>query len=217
MTKLVNVIGQKFGKYVVIARSDKRTKAQKQIVLCKCDCGNEKEVIVNNLRSGLTVSCGCWKDANTSKRLKTHGLSKTSMYLRYRSMIKRCYDPLNEEYHNYGGRGIKVCDRWLESIDNYIEDMGKPIFSMASIDRIDNNQGYSKENCHWATKKEQSVNRRTTKFIEFNGETLCMADWSRKLGCEKKVISQRLKAGWTIEQALTMPKGTVIRYQREVI
>jgi hypothetical protein len=214
MTKLIDVVGQKFGRYLVIAKSNKRTKANKQMVFCKCDCGTEREVVVNNLRSGLTTSCGCWKDEKTGARMKKHGFSKNNMYYRYRAMIRRCYDPLHKEFHNYGGRGIKVCDRWLNSVENYMEDMGEAPFYMASIDRIDNDGDYFKENCHWATKKEQSINRRTTKMIEFNGESLCLADWARKLGFDKQVVQKRLKRGWTVEEAIKSPKGTIIRFQQ---
>jgi len=160
MTQPVNVLGQRFGRYLVIAKSDKRTKAMKQMVLCKCDCGTEREVVVGNLRSGLTTSCGCWKDEKTGNRRRKHGFSKTTMYYRYKQMINRCYIPTHKEYKNYGGRGIKVCDRWLESVENYIEDMGFPPFDTASVDRIDNDGGYFKENCRWATKTEQNLNRR---------------------------------------------------------
>jgi hypothetical protein len=160
MTAPIDVVGQKFGRYLVIAKSDKRTKAMKQMVLCRCDCGTEREVVVGNLRSGLTTSCGCWKDEKTSERRKKHGFSKTTMYHRYRSMIRRCYDPLHNEFHNYGNRGIKVCSRWLESVENYIEDMGFPPFKEAQVDRINNDGGYSKENCRWATPQENSLNKR---------------------------------------------------------
>jgi len=160
MTQPVNVLGQRFGRYLVIAKSDKRTKAMKQMVLCKCDCGTEREVVVGNLRSGLTTSCGCWKNEKTGNRRRKHGFSKTTMYYRYKQMINRCYIPTHKEYKNYGGRGIKVCDRWLKSVENYIEDMGFPPFDTASVDRIDNDGGYFKENCRWATKTEQNLNRR---------------------------------------------------------
>jgi hypothetical protein len=160
MTQPVDVIGQRFGRYLVIATSDKRTKAMKQMVMCKCDCGTEREVVVGNLRSSLTTSCGCWKNEKTSARRKKHGFSKTTMYHRYRSMIRRCYDPLHNEFHNYGNRGIKVCSRWLESVENYIEDMGFPPFKEAQVDRINNDGGYSKENCRWATPQENSLNKR---------------------------------------------------------
>lgn len=163
MTAPVDVLGQRFGRYLVVEKSEKRTKAMKQMVWCLCDCGTKREVVVGNLRSGLTTSCGCWKDEKTSVRRKKHGVSKTTMYHRYRSMIRRCYDPLHKHYKDYGGRGIKVCSRWLESVENYIEDMGFPPFKEAQVDRTDNNLGYSKENCRWATPKENTANRRNTK------------------------------------------------------
>lgn len=163
MTKPVDVVGQKFGRYLVIAKSDKRSKAMKQMVLCRCDCGTEREVVVSNLRSGLSTSCGCWKDEKTSERRKKHGFSKTTMYYRYQGMIRRCYDPLHKEFHNYGARGIKVCDKWLESVENYINDMGFPPFKTAQIDRINNNLGYFKDNCRWATPQENTNNRRCSK------------------------------------------------------
>jgi hypothetical protein len=160
MTAPVDVVGQRFGRYLVIEKSEKRTKAMKQMVLCKCDCGTEREVVVGNLRSGLSTSCGCWKDEKTSARRKKHGFSQSTMYGRYKEMIKRCYIPDHPEYKNYGGRGIKVCERWLESIENYVEDMNFPPFEKAQIDRINNDLGYSKENCRWATPQQNSLNKR---------------------------------------------------------
>ena len=212
MTQPVDVVGKKFGRYLVIAKSNKRTKAMKQMVFCKCDCGIEKEVIVGNLRNGLSKSCGCLKSERTSEPMKKHGLSKNTMYMRYRQMIKRCYDEASKEYKNYGNRGIKVCERWLESIENYIDDMGNPPFKDASIDRVNNNLGYSKENCKWATKKEQSENRRTTTMVNINGENLCLSDWSKKLGLNKKAVADRIKAGWDIKMAVTMKKHTKIKH-----
>ena len=158
-----DLAGQRFGRYLVVKDSDRRTKAMKKMVWCKCDCGTEREVVASNLRSGLTNSCGCWKDEKTSIRRKKHGFSKTTMYHRYRQMIQRCYLPDNPEFKNYGGRGIKVCDRWLESVENYVEDMGFPPFKEAQVDRIDNDAGYSKENCRWATPQENSLNKRKSK------------------------------------------------------
>jgi hypothetical protein len=160
MTQPIDIVGQKFGRYLVLQKSKNRTKAMKQMVLCKCDCGTEKEVIVSNLKSGVSKSCGCLKNEQLSNRRKKHGFSKTTMYGRYKQMINRCYIPNHPEFKNYGERGIKVCDRWLESVENYVEDMGFPPFKEAQVDRIDNNKGYSKENCRWATPQQNSLNKR---------------------------------------------------------
>lgn len=160
MTAPIDIVGQKFNRYTVIATTEKRTKAGKQIVLCRCDCGNEREVVAGNLRSGMSNSCGCFKVEQTKKRLTKHGFSGTTMYWRYRQMINRCYIPTHKEFKNYGGRGIKVCDRWLEKVENYIEDMGFPPFKDAQVDRIDNDGGYSKDNCKWSTPSENSKNKK---------------------------------------------------------
>lgn len=203
MTKPVDVVGQRFGRYVVISNSSIRTKAKKQMVYCRCDCGTERLVTVGNLRSGISESCGCLKSEKTRLRRTKHGLSQTTMYLRYRGMIRRCYMLGSPEFHNYGARGIKVCARWLESVENYIQDMGQPPFEWASVDRIDNSGDYCKDNCRWASKKEQSLNRRTTNFIEFNGETLCVSDWAKKIGLSNGGLRNRLLRGMSVEDALT--------------
>ena len=159
MSKPLDVVGQKFGRYLVIAKSDKRSKAMKQMVLCRCDCGVEKEVVVSNLKSGSSKSCGCLKAEKTGERRRKHGFSKTTMYHRYRHMIQRCYIPTNSEYRNYGGRGIKVCDRWLNSFENFYSDMGERPKGK-TLDRINVNGNYEPTNCRWATPTEQEQNKR---------------------------------------------------------
>lgn len=128
--------------------------------ICLCDCGNITIVLGTNIRSNNTKSCGCRRKrvASTIGKNKTHGMSYTRTYRSWIKMKERCLNPNHDHYHRYGGRGIKICDRWLLSFENFLEDMGdRP--EDRSLDRIDNNNGYEKNNCRWATRIEQNINR----------------------------------------------------------
>lgn len=123
----------------------------------------------------------------------------------YRVWIKmkgRCYNPNNDSFHLYGGRGIIICERWLLSFDNFIEDMGKCPNDKNSIDRIDVNGNYEPSNCRWANDYEQCNNKRTNHFIEYNGERMTLSQWSKKLGINEKTLFNRVKRGWTIQRCL---------------
>ena len=123
---------------------------------CRCECGSSKIVLSGNLRKGATKSCGCLnKEVHV-----THGMNRTPIYFIYHSMKSRCYNKNDKNYHNYGGRGIAVCDRWLESIENFVYDMGDKPTPSHSIDRIDNDGNYTPYNCKWSTPREQVLNRR---------------------------------------------------------
>lgn len=205
MNKVVNISGQKFGMLMVVRDAGTRTKAGKAQFLCRCECGKEKVVTGGNLRSGSSKSCGCDKDKKTAARSLKHGLSSHPSFARYIDMMARCYTESHAEYKNYGGRGISVCDRWRDSVENFILDIGSPPTKLHSIDRRDNDGNYSPNNVRWASKKEQSINRRITKMYTNGGTTMCAADWGRKLGMTKKGVLDRIKDGWPIDLALTTP------------
>jgi hypothetical protein len=131
-------------------------------------------------------------------------------------MKRRCYDPNNNRYYRYGGRGIKVCDRWKDSSDNFLEDMGERPSRQYSIERVDNNKDYEPSNCHWATNKEQANNRSDNKLIEFNGITQTQAQWADQLGVKQTLLYKRFKRGWSISRTLTTP-NLYVNQVRELV
>ncbi len=135
----------------------------------------------------------------------THGLSGTLEYRAWQTMRLRCTDPEHAAYPNYGGRGIAVCDRWLRSVAAFIADMGPKPSEQHEIDRIDNNGNYEPGNCRWATRTENSRNRRSNRLIEHEGETLPLAAWAERYGIARDTLRKRLEAGWPVSEALTVP------------
>lgn len=169
---------------------------------CDCSCGETAIVKGYRLRNGHTKSCGCLlKD----KLATQNGLTKrfNKEYRIYISMIERCCNVKNKYFYNYGSRGIKVCDRWLESFSNFFEDMGEKPTPKHTIERKNNNGDYSPENCRWATRAEQNRNMRRNAWLTFNGEKFCVVDWSKRTGLSPNTIKGRLDDGWTVEEALT--------------
>jgi hypothetical protein len=127
---------------------------------CLCDCGNKKIVKLDSLNRKYTTSCGCYNKEKVIETNTTHGLTKTPEYRTWHNMKQRCYNPNSKRYSDWGGRGIKVCDEWINSFETFLKDMGKRPDG-CSIDRIDNDGNYESSNCRWITSKEQSYNRRS--------------------------------------------------------
>jgi hypothetical protein len=203
--------GMRFGRLLVLGKDlSPRTAKRKRVKwMCLCDCGNMTSVESNNLLSGNTVSCGCHRKTWAI----SHGLTGTPIYGVWDNMMQRCYNVNDGGYRDYGGRGIIVCERW-HTFTNFAEDMG-PRPEGLEIDRIDNGRGYSPENCRWVTRKENCRNTRGNRFLTFNGETKCVAQWTEELGYNKGTIRGRLNRNWSVERALTEPLAEKYRPKKK--
>jgi len=163
---------------------------------CKCECGNETCVDQFKLKQGIIKSCGCHKN-------KLKGLSKHPQYNTYIHLIDRCYNNKSEKYKNYGARGITVCDRWLNSFENFLEDMGEKPTSLHSLDRINVDGNYEPSNCKWSTEKEQQNNRTNNQRITYKNETKNLIQWCEDLNLTYAKIYYRIFiAKWDINKAL---------------
>lgn len=171
---------------------------------CKCDCGKDHVVRSDHLNTEKTKSCGCKKFEMMVKSKTGHKLSNNSAYSNWMHMMSRCYNPKNDRYADYGGRGIKVCERW-HSVENFISDMGERPSRVHSVDRKDVNGDYCPENCRWATFSEQNMNTRRNVLLTLGDETMPLTAWAHKLGIKPATITARLKYGWSHERALTEP------------
>lgn len=201
MPTTIDYTGRRFGRLTVIEFVMSRYvgNQSKRIWRCRCDCGSITELPAGALTQSNTRSCGCLtRDTNT-----THGQSDDPVYKVWHAMIERCRNSNHTEYRDYGGRGITICERWRNSFEAFLADMGsRP--TGKSLDRYPNNDGnYEPGNCRWATPTEQANNRRNNRIIEHAGERLTVAEWAARLGCSKQCLLHRLKAGWSVERAIT--------------
>lgn len=181
--------------------------AQERILYwkCICDCGKEKKVRDLSLRRDESKSCGCFQ----LEISVTHGVSKSSTYKSWEMMRQRCLNKNYDRYSDYGGRGIKICDRWLD-FNNFLNDMGEKPAGL-SLDRIDVNGNYEPSNCKWSTMKEQNRNRRYNNLISFNGETRCLQEWCELFSIKEGTLRSRLKNGWSVVDALITPARKLTR------
>jgi len=208
MGRIKDIAGLVFGKLSVVSY-DKQNKHGASLWLCRCECGVEKVVSSNDLKTGNTVSCGCHRSqalasgrAALHKASKTHGKSKTREHHTWQNMIYRCHTESCPGFFRYGGKGIAVCQRWRDSFEAFLEDMGPRPHGSYSVDRIDGNGNYEPGNCRWATKQEQAINRKSTVMLEHNGETRTLTEWAKIVGLPKGTVSRRILKGLTAAQAL---------------
>lgn len=206
MSNIKDISGQTFNRWTVIGYDYGSSKKEARWV-CKCACGDYKSVSGSSLRKKTSKSCGCLKGEIASKigkQTKTHGLSGHRVYNLYQSMVNRCHSPNHISYKNYGAKGVRVCDRWLNSFESFIEDMGVPNPN-DSIDRINNNLGYHPDNCRWVGKEKQNRNKSNNIKLTFSGRTMNMADWAREINIGISTLYARYKAGWSDDRIISTP------------
>ena len=209
-TPYIDLSGKIFGKLIVLSADSLLHTNRCKYWLCRCECGVEKIINGKLLRTGQAQSCGC-----AIKYFEpTHGMSRTSIYIRYTSMLSRCYNSNRENFIRYGGRGIKVCSRWRgpQGFSNFVADMGLPNKG-ETLDRTDNDGDYTPKNCRWVSAKDNSRNRSNNNSIEYKGEVKSISEWAEYYKIPYGTLTKRIMTYlWSVEKALTTP---VRGYQHE--
>lgn len=193
------MINQQFSRLTVIAKADKP-----RYWVCLCTCGKTKSVRSDHLSLGKVSSCGCLASDEAAKRNTQnakHRLCNTPTYKSWQSMRTRCLNKNSDKYANYGGRGIGICAEW-NSFEAFLSDMGERPDG-CTIDRKDNDLGYSPENCRWATSREQANNKRINVILECSGRSQTVAEWAREKGIGYQTLRKRLDIGWSVDRSIT--------------
>ena len=205
-----DLTGQRFGRLAVTGLAEYR--GTQPCWHCQCDCGNLRIVLNGSLLRGATKSCGCLHAEFCHTYTRRHGQCYTAIYKRWKAMMQRCsIDPSKRNYKYYAGRGIYVCERWC-IFENFYADMGG-IPPKGTLERLDNNQGYFKENCIWATQKQQNNNRSDNRLLSYGGKTQTLVMWAEEKSLNPATLRARLRRRWTIEDALTIPINTQRPYK----
>lgn len=202
---VIDLTGKKFGRLTVI-RQDGRDDYGRIKWLCECECGRISTVIGNLLKNGTTKSCGCLRSEEVKSHGIRHGMSRSNVYHDWCNMKARCSNPNLANYKNYGGRGISVCERWVDDFQTFYDDVSElPYFGEDgySLDRINNDGDYEPGNVRWADDVTQCNNTRRTILIEYDGRVLSLMEWARELGINHSTLYYRIKRGWDIERAFT--------------
>lgn len=209
MPSIIDLTGKQFGRLTVTSYHGPH-ECGEYLWKCRCVCGTECIKKGVCLRNGLTKSCGCFRDETRKASKLTHGKSGSSEYRVWAGMKARCINPNTISYKNYGGKGISVCQRWLDSFTNFFDDMGPRPSAKHQIDRIDGTGNYEPGNCRWVTPKEQQRNRNTNHRLTCHGETLTVSEWAERLNVDPKRLYCRLARGWSDEEIITRPLRLVV-------
>ena len=203
--KTIDLVGKKFGRLLVKEQAGRNIHKQ-PMWRCICDCGELKIVAGFRLRYGKTSSCGCYRRELTKHKALVHGDHGTPEHRVWEAIKRRCLNKNSTQFKHYGGRGITVCSRWMKSYENFLADMGRKPSPKHSIDRINNNELYSPENCRWVTHTEQMNNTRSNRLLTFRGKTQNLTQWAKEIGIGGSTLHHRIvRAKWPIEMALTTP------------
>lgn len=204
---VIDLTGQRFGRLVVIGRADPPVDNQGAARWhCRCDCGNETDVVGYSLRREDTGSCGCLQKERTRVAHTTHGQAGSRLYRIWHDMLARCENSHCPNFDYYGGRGVSVCEEWHD-FANFMQWAERTGYQEnLTLDRIDVNEGYNPVNCRWATMCEQARNRRNNANITYHGVTRCLSDWAATLGINVETLQKRIhRYGWDIVRAFTTP------------
>lgn len=199
-----DLTGKPFGKLTVIKRV-RRTNRRTAKWWCQCSCGNITKVEGSSLRRKLTRSCGCLRSETTTQCKLIHGKANSPEYKIWSRMKTRCYDSNDKGFKHYGARGITICDKWLNNFMAFYNDVGPRPSPKHSIDRINNNSGYSPTNVKWSTKREQNNNTTRNHFITIDGITHTISQWARRMGVKPYIIINRIRRGWDEIRAVRQP------------
>lgn len=206
MKKPIDLSGRKFGRLTVMNRTSDHIypNGRHDIVYsCQCDCGKFVDVLAIHLRSGHTTSCGCFREDTARENMTTHGHTYTRLHCIWKNMKQRCYNPKHKNYDVYGGRGITICDEWIRDFASFERwALNNGYNDNLSIDRINANQGYSPDNCRWATQREQCNNTRRTILVEISGETHSMKEWCEIMSLQYGTVMNRVHRGMDCKSAL---------------
>jgi hypothetical protein len=200
--KLIDLSNKSFGRWLV---SDY---AGKSYWNCICECGTTKKVFSFNLINNKSVSCGCYAAERNTK----HGMSRTKIYSIWEGMKQRCTSPSNTYWHRYGGRGIKVCERW-QLFENFYADLGDPPTEQHSLGRIDNDGDYEPNNVRWETLEQQNNNKVLNHKVTIDGVTKTLTQWAQENGLKPSTVMSRVSYGWNDYDAVTLPAKRGQRYK----
>lgn len=215
MTRKTDISGRRFGRWTVLSRAYPLKNRQSQW-LCRCDCGTQALVMRRGLMRGTSQSCGCLRNEMAALRVFEHGLTHHKLFNVWKNMMSRCYRRTDTAFSRYGGRGIKVCQRWHD-IRLFVADNEHLALPGLTLDRRNNDGDYTPDNTRWATRTTQALNRRSNVRITYAGKTQTIFEWAREIGIRPRTLWYRIQVQkWSIERAITIPVSSRLR-NRNVI